>query len=53
MFLENNGFWGKLLRSAHLYGIPKVSEWVGSRVWARMIAWWVSLSRFWLSHAWA
>ena len=41
MFLENDGFWGRLLRTAHLYGIPKVSQWVGSRVWARIIAWWV------------
>ena len=41
MFLENDGFWGRLLRTAHLYGIPKVSEWLGARLWARIIAWWV------------
>ena len=26
---------------SHLRGIPRVSAWVGSRRWARLLAWWV------------
>ena len=37
-------FLGKMAWLAdwsHLRGIPRVSAWVGSRRWARLLAWWV------------
>lgn len=32
---------------SHLRGIPGVSAWVGSRRWARLLAWWVCPWIFW------
>ena len=37
-------FLGKMACLAdwsHLRGIPRVSAWVGSRRWARLLAWWM------------
>ena len=41
MFFRDNSFLSRLARVIHLYGIPKVSKWVGSRLWSRIVAWWV------------
>lgn len=42
MFFRDNSFLSRLACVIHLYGIPKVSEWVGSRLWSRILAWWVT-----------
>lgn len=41
MFFSDNSFLNRLARVIHLYGIPKVSGWVGSRLWRRIVAWWL------------
>ena len=41
MFFRDNSFLSRLACVIHLYGIPKVSKWVGSRLWSRIFAWWL------------
>jgi len=38
MFFSDNSFLSMLARVIHLYGIPKVSEWVGVRLWSCILA---------------
>lgn len=42
MFFRDNSFLSRLSCVVHLYGIPKVSKWVGSRLWSRIFAWWLT-----------
>ena len=42
MFFRDNSFLSRLSRVIHLYGIPKVSKWVGSHLWSRIVAWWLT-----------
>ena len=42
MFFRDNSFLSRLSCVVHLYGIPKVSKWVGSRLLSRILAWWVT-----------